>query len=155
MSEHVLHVVYWDDLSADTYLYGSDIRFEKDRSVFFENLMMPSGMTIKKWWSSTSYQAQRIEPSLPLLLPGKEYTVCAYYDDEPAGTVFLRFDFFDQQGKKTGTYIMDEKRGAFVCPENTYTYTAELVQGGSDRVRFQRFEIFRTEGALFEKTTKP
>ena len=46
MSEHVLHTVYWDDLCADAYMYGSDIRFYDDRSVYFENLMMPSGMTI-------------------------------------------------------------------------------------------------------------
>lgn len=155
MSEHVLHTVYWDDLCADAYMYGSDIRFYDDRSVYFENLMMPSGMTIKKWMSSTVYQAHRIEPSLPMLTPGKEYILRAFYDEEPSETVFLRFDFFNQQKKKTGTYIMDGRRGTFICPERTYSYTAELVQGGSDRIRFYRFEIFTASDTLFEQITEP
>lgn len=155
MSEHVLHTIYWDDLCADVYMYGSDIRFYNDRSVYFENLMMPSGMTIKKWMSSTVYQAHRIEPSLPMLTPGKEYILRAFYDEEPSGTVFLRFDFFNQQKKKTGTYIMDGRRGIFTCPANTYSYTAELVQGGSDRLRFYRFEIFAARDTLFDQITEP
>ena len=155
MSEHVLHTVYWDNQFSGVYMYGSDIRFLEDRSVCFENLMMPAGMVIKEWKSSTVYQADRIEPSLPLLTPGNEYAVRSFYKEEPSGSVFLRFDFYDQQKKKAGTYILDGKMGFFTCPESTYSYTVQLVQGGSDRVHFYRFEIFPSSDKLFYQIMLP
>ncbi len=155
MGEHVLHTVYWDDPGTDVYLYGSDIRFYKDRSVYFESLMMPAGMTIKKWMSSANYQRDRVEPSLPMLIPGREYVLRAFYYDEPAGSVFMRLDFYDQQQKKTGTFLPDKKQSTFQCPENTYSYTAELVQGGAERVHFYRFEIFPEADKLFYQITNP
>ena len=42
MSEHVLHMVFWENYGSGVYLYGSDLRLNKDKSVQFENLMMPS-----------------------------------------------------------------------------------------------------------------
>lgn len=155
MGEHVLHTVYWDDLCSNTYLYGSDIRFNNDKTVFFESLMMPSGMTIKKWMSSAGYQRTRVEPSLPMLISGREYILRAFYDEEPEGSLFIRLDFFDQQKKKTGIIIVDGKQSSFQCPDHTYSYTAELVQGGADRVRFDRLEIFPASDRLFYQITNP
>lgn len=155
MGEHVLHTVFWDDLCSDVYLYGSDVRFNKDGSVYFESLMMPSGMTVKKWKSSSHFQSDRIEPSLPMLIPGKNYMLRAVYDEMPAGSIFMRLDFFDQQNEKNGTFIMEEKCGSFQCPENTYSYTAELVQGGAERVRFDHFELFPESDKLFYQIMDP
>ena len=155
MGEHVLHTVYWDEFCVDTYLYGSDIRFYGDKSVYFENLMMPSGMTIKKWMSSTSYQRNRIEPSLPLLAAGRKYALRSYFHEEPSGSVFIRFDFYNQQNRKIGTHIMDEKWGFFTCPLNTYSYTVELVQGGAERVHFYRLDLFPASDKLFYEITNP
>ena len=121
MGEHVLHTVFWDDLCYNVYLYGSDVRFYKDRSVYFESRMMPSGMTIKKWLSSAGYQMNRIEPSLPVLIPGEKYILRACYDEKPAGSIFMKLDFFDQQKKKTGTFIMNGKRKSFQCPKKTWS----------------------------------
>lgn len=155
MGEHVLHALFWEDQGADAYLYGSDLRFLNDRAVYFENLMMPSGMSIKKWRSATVYQFHRIEPSLPLLTPGREYRIRAFYEEEPEGSVFLRLDFFTRQKKRTGSFILEGKEGTFTCPEGTYSYTADLVQGGSDLVRFYRLEIFPEEDRLFYQITDP
>lgn len=149
MSEHVLYAIYWDDQGKDTYLYGSDIRFMPDRSVLFENLMMPAGMSVREWKSITNFQGDRIEPALPMLEPEKEYFVRAYYDAEPADGVTLKFDFYDQKREKKGTHIMTGKTDSFVCPADTYSYTAALVQEGAERIRFYRFEIFAAADTLF------
>lgn len=149
MSEHVLYAVYWDNQGKDTYLYGSDIRFMPDRSVLFENLMMPAGMSIREWSSRTNFQADRVEPALPMLEPEREYFVRAYFDAEPSDGVTLKFDFYDQQREKKGTHIMTGKTDSFTCPADTYYYTAALVQEGAERIRFYRFEIFPAEDTLF------
>ncbi len=60
-------IIYWNEYSADTYLYGSEVTYHAKDDVEFKNPMMPPGTVIKQWYSKTNYQAQRIEPALPML----------------------------------------------------------------------------------------
>ena len=155
MSEHVLHMVFWENYGSGVYLYGSDLRLNKDKSVQFENLMMPSGKAINVWRSSTNFQMDRYEPLLPLLFPGREYIIRTALEDDPPGSVFMRLDFFDQQKEKIETCIFDQKEGKFTFPPKAYSYKAELVQGGSDRLHFYMFEIFEKKDRLFYEVMNP
>ena len=155
MSEHVLHMVFWENYGSGVYLYGSDLRLNKDKSVQFENLMMPSGKAINVWRSSTNFQMDRYEPLLPLLFPGREYIIRTALEDDPPGSVFMRLDFFDQQKEKIETRIFDQKDGEFIFPSKAYSYKAELVQGGSDRLHFYMFEIFEKKDRLFYEVMNP
>lgn len=148
-------MVFWENYGSGVYLYGSDLRLNKDKSVQFENLMMPSGKAINVWRSSTNFQMDRYEPLLPLLFPGREYIIRTALEDDPPGSVFMRLDFFDQQKEKIETRIFDQKDGEFIFPSKAYSYKAELVQGGSDCLHFYMFEIFEKKDRLFYEVMNP
>ena len=67
--------IYWNEYSSDTYLYGSEINFLENHKVEFCNELMPPGTVIKKWYSKTNFQAQKIEPALPMIDGEGEYKI--------------------------------------------------------------------------------
>lgn len=154
MGESTVYLIYWESGSAESYLYGSDIRYLPDRSVRFSNLMMPSGCAINQWTSFCNFQADRHEPQLPLLEEDSEYGYRAYYQEYPEGTVLLRFDFFDQQGEKISGFVTDRKNGKFIVPGGTFRFTMQLVQGGSSELLFYCVEIFSEDAALLHGVQK-
>ncbi|MBP3880083.1 MAG: accessory Sec system protein Asp3 [Lachnospiraceae bacterium] len=155
MSEHVLHTIFWENAGLGAYLYGSDLRLNRDKSVQFENLMMPSGKAINTWRSAANFLMDRCEPQLPLLFGGREYIIRTFLTDDPPGTVLMRLDFFNQQKEKIGTRMFDQKEGEFTFPAEAYSYQAGLVQGGSDRLHFYMFELFSKEDRLFREVMCP
>lgn len=58
--------VYWEEFMSDSYGYGSEVEFNKDKSVRYSNRLMPPGTVVHRWYSKTNYQMHRLEPTLPL-----------------------------------------------------------------------------------------
>ena len=135
-SDSTMYVVYWDGYGRDTYLYGSSLAFQRDGTVLFENERMPSGFSIKKWTSRTSFQHDRCEPSLPLLKEGRRYVVKACMHVVPEGTVLLRVEFFDRQRKRISFRFLDEEDFTFEVPQGTWYYSMELIASGFQRLIF-------------------
>lgn len=134
--ERIVWLVYWDHYAQDAWLHGSTISFRSPAEVLFENNGMPPGFAVKEWFSSTDYSEQRLEPQLPLLQEGESYHVLVRREDEPENGSFLRLNFYDRQGEPLGNSMIQGTDGCVVCPKGTYRYTAQLVEGGAERIRF-------------------
>lgn len=137
MRNRTIYVIYWDNDGQDAYLYGSGVIFRRDGSVSFENERMPSGFSIKKWSSQTSFLQDRCEPSLPLLEVGKRYVVRPCMQVSPRGTVLLRAEFFNRQHALISFQFLEGEDPVFEVPEGTKYYTLELIQSGSRKLHFQ------------------
>lgn len=139
--EKLIYLVHWDDNAADTYLYGSRILFHENGIVEYENRRMPSGTVIRSWYSQADYQAKRLASQLPVLEEGGRYLVRSFVTCRPEKGILLRFQFYDRQKHLISFSVLDEKEGVLECPEGTYNYELQLIQTGSDFVRFHHVEI--------------
>ena len=133
--------VFWNEYSADAYLYGSRIVFHKKDDVEFINPLMPPGTIIKQWYSKTNFQAQRIEPTLPIIDGESEYQITLNIDVEENENYLVRLVFFDRYGVEAGNIILRDKVTAFRCPLKTYNYRLQLINGGVTRLNFHSIVI--------------
>ena len=51
----------WSEYCSDTYLYGSKVIFHDAEDVEFKNSRMPAGTIIKRWYSKTNFQMQKLQ----------------------------------------------------------------------------------------------
>lgn len=137
--------IYWNEYASDTYLFGSTISFQSKRDVVFENALMPPGTIIKKWYSKTNYQKQRIEPSLPMIDGETEYQISVNIDYPQGGTCLLRLEFFDKFDESAGYLIVKDQTMRFRCPLKTYSYCMELMNAGVTKFHFHSVTIREVE----------
>lgn len=150
-------IVYWNEYAADTYLYGSTIRFEKKDDVVFENLLMPPGTVIKQWYSKTNFQLQKTEPTLPVIDGEGEYQIILNIDTEDTGFCLGRLVFYDRYGVEAGDLTLREKETIFRCPLKTYSYCLQLINGGITKFHFHSIviqEVIHGTETITEKTKK-
>lgn len=133
--------VTWKEYTADTYTYGSSIRFCKDRSVEFENRMMPPGTVIKEWSSKTNFQTDKTEPALPIIDGEGRYEIVSDIDCEEGQNVLLRLLFYDRFGNEADSIAIWDKTATFQCPLRTYSYKLQLINGGLTRLVFHSVTI--------------
>ena len=151
--EDRIYLVFWDENAADTYLYGSEITFHKNRLVEYENHRMASGTVIRTWFSQTNYQAKRLEPQLPILQEGKRYEVRAFLKCNTSKTILLQINYYSRQDEllQVDTFESVEVGGSgcfcnyITCPERTDHWELRLVQTGSEAIWFHHFEIRQIE----------
>lgn len=127
--------IYWEDDADETYLYGSRLAFE-GRQVSFANRLMPAGTSLKRWKSKTNFQADRSQPSLPLLHQGKTYQLTLLAQAQPADTLFLKVSFFDILGQLISVTLLRDDDRQFTFPEEAFSYQIELVNGGCHSFEF-------------------
>lgn len=134
-------IVYWNDYTADTYLYGSEIEFHSKDNIEFHNDRMPAGTVIKRWYSKTQFQAQRIEPSLPIIDGENRYELIIDMD-VPENELFLfRIVFYDKYELEAGFVNIRDIVTEFKCPLKTYSYQIELINGGLSHFNFHKMII--------------
>jgi accessory Sec system protein Asp3 len=134
-------IVYWNEYTEDTYLYGSKIVFHKKDDVEFENLLMPPGTIIKQWYSKTNFQAQKIEPTLPIIDGEGEYQITLNIDTEDKGVCLGRLVYYDRYGVEAGNLTLRDKETVFQCPLKTYSYCLQLINGGITNFHFHSIVI--------------
>ena len=122
--------IYWNEYSSDTYLYGSEINYTNWRSVRFRNTLMPPGTVIKEWYSMTDYQAQRIEPSLPIITGGSSYRISVDIETKDRMGYLIRLVFYDQYKTEIGDVTLSETEAEFICPVKTYSFKMQLINAG-------------------------
>lgn len=137
--------IYWNEYSSDTYLYGSEICYHGKSDVEFQNLLMPPGTVIKQWYSRTNYQAQRIEPALPMIDGEGEYRVTVDIDCQEGEAWMIRLLFFDKYDVEAGSVTIREGGTIFQCPLKTYSYRMQLINGGMTRFHFHSIIIEEIE----------
>lgn len=133
--------VYWNEYASDTYLYGSEIFLQPDKSVIYKNRLMPPGTIIKTWYSKTNYQIHRIEPSLPMIDGETEYQISIKIDYPDTGNCILKLVFFDKFDVETGSMIMKAQNMTFRCPLKTFSYRIQLMNAGTSTLHFHYIMI--------------
>jgi accessory secretory protein Asp3 len=133
--------IYWNEYSADTYLYGAKINYHSKDDVEFSDELMPPGTIIKRWYSKTNFQLQRVEPSLPMIDGESSYRLLTDVDsDEEEGCLF-RLVFFDKYGTEAGQITVRDPVTDFQCPLKTYSYELQLINGGVKHFHFHSITI--------------
>ena len=120
--------IYWNEYSADTYLYGSEVAFHQKDDVEFCNHLMPPGTVIKQWYSKTNFQMQRIEPSLPMIDGEIEYQITVNIDYQENESCLVRLIFYDRYEKEAGSITVRDETMRFRCPLKTYSYRMQMMQ---------------------------
>ena len=128
--------IYWNEYSADTYLYGSEIQYHKKDDVQFRNLLMPPGTVIKQWYSRTNFQAQKIEPALPMIDGERSYRITVKIDTLPRENWLVRLVFYDRYEEEAGSLVLRDSVTQFRCPLKTYSYAMQLINGGMTKFRY-------------------
>lgn len=138
-------VVYWSEYAKDTYLYGSKIKFHK-KSVEFENKMMPPGTVIKEWYSKTNFQAQQIEPTLPIIDGESSYRITVNMEVPKGEQCIVRLVFLDRYDVEAQSLSIREKTMEFRCPLKTYSYKLQIINAGVKSFRFNSVIIEELSG---------
>lgn len=133
--------VYWSEYASDTYLFGSKISFHKKDDVEFTNLLMPPGTVIKQWYSMTNFQAQKIEPTLPIIDGEGEYQITLNIDIPENECLLAQLVFYDRYGVEAGILALRDKETSFRCPIKTYSYKLQLINSGVSNFRFHSIII--------------
>lgn len=133
--------IFWSEYSADVYLYGSRILFHKKDDVEFQNEGMPPGTVIKQWHSKTNFQAQKMEPTLPLIDGETEYRITMNLETKENENCLVRLVFYDRYGYEAGNLTIRDKETRFRCPLKTYSYTLQLINGGMTGMHFHSIVI--------------
>ncbi len=132
-------VIRWKEYLKDTYCYGSRIEFREDKSVVFINRLMPPGTVIHSWYSSTNFQRDKIEPSLPLIDGEGAYSITLNvdYSSDKSAPIILRIIFFDRYGAEADSIIIRNRIAFFKPSIKTYSYKIELINGGNADFTFK------------------
>lgn len=133
--------IYWNEYSADTYLYGSEIIYHGRDDVEFQNLLMPPGTIIKQWYSKTNFQMQKIEPALPIIDGESSYRITVNIDHAEDENCLVRLVFYDRYEIEAGTIVLRDKVTNFRCPLKTYSYRLQLINGGVRKLNFHSIVI--------------
>ena len=134
-------MVFWSEYASDTFLYGSKISFHKKDDVEFSNALMPPGTVIKQWYSMTNFQAQKIEPTLPIIDGEGEYQITLNIDVPEEEYLLAQLVFYDRYGVEAGILALRDKETRFRCPLKTYSYKLQLINSGVSNFRFHSIVI--------------
>lgn len=138
-------IIYWNEYSSNTYLYGSEVSYHARDDVEYANLLMPPGTVIKQWYSKTNYQMQRIEPALPMIDGESRYRITVHINCPENETWLMQLIFCDKYDAVAGRVAIRDEVSYFRCPLRTYSYRMELVNGGMTRFHFHYVEIQEVE----------
>ena len=134
-------IIYCSDYMSDAYIYGSEVKFNAKDDVEFKNNLMPAGSVVKSWFSKTNYQAQRIEPTLPIIDGEGEYELSVDMETDIEEGILVRLVYYDRYNEQIGQYIVRDKKTIFRCPMATYSYCLQLIAGGAKQLRFRAITI--------------
>ena len=139
--EKAIWTIYWNEYSSDTYLYGSQVDYVARNNVHFKNELMPPGTVIKQWYSLTNYQAQRIEPSLPIIDGESRYRIKINVDPPDGKGCLIRLVFLDRYEREVGDFAIRDKVADFSCPIRTYSYRMQLINAGMKEFTYHSITI--------------
>lgn len=136
----IIAQIYWNHM-PNTYLIGTKFNKHKNRSIDWQNPLVPFGRSLMEWESNVSYQAVKVTPDLPLLLNGKSYHISLKLKSFPTHSLLFRLTFFDLQGQKIKILNFSNREEDFTFPVEAATYTFEIINAGCQRLHFERLQI--------------
>lgn len=133
--------IYWNEYTADTYLYGSEILFHDKEDVEFKNELMPPGTVVKRWYSKVNYQMKRVEPSLPIIDGEGRYQIELNVSAAQPEGLILKIVYYDRYDVEAGYQIVRGGSSKFQCPLKTYSYEVQLINAGAQEFHFHSIII--------------
>lgn len=141
MESNFCNVIYWNNYSEKSYLWGSTIKFLENKEVYFKNIVANTGIVIKEWRFSTNYQSDKIVSELPILEENIEYLIELNCNEIPINTAYLRINFYDFYDDFIDCKILKNKIGKITIPEKTYKYDIQLFSAGLKELTFKNLKI--------------
>ncbi|WP_221913459.1 accessory Sec system protein Asp3 [Streptococcus halichoeri] len=140
----ILHLKPADPARCDKYLYGTHLATEKGQLVF-DNPCIAPGKALLSWHSKRHYQAHRVCPDLPLLIPGDSYELTYQVQVLSGGACYLQVSFKNQQDELLEVLTLRDQQGLFTCPVDTDHYDISLMSAGCHQLRFQELKLYACE----------
>lgn len=135
--------IKWPQGAPPSYLHGSYVSFIGNK-VVFDNALMSPGFSLMSWTSRTNYQANRIQPSLPLLERGRFYQLDLQAVVKPANSLYVKVTYFDRLGQEIGVDVLKEQSWIFQYPITAFYYTLELLNAGCEYLAFDQILLFES-----------
>ncbi|MGW7935019.1 accessory Sec system protein Asp3 [Staphylococcus xylosus] len=140
MTENNYFEVFWKQINASTFMYGTKLSF-KNGVTSFESPLMPSGIIIQDWVMKTSYALDKELPTLPILKRGKDYIFQFNYEVEPNHAVYFKIIFYGKNGAVLTTQIVKEEVIKVTYPEKADTYKVQMINAAAQSIKFQSILI--------------
>lgn len=141
MEQQVVSELYWPPEMDMAFNFGSTVKVHANDKVSFNNRLMTAGVAMKNWQVALNYQGAKTVPQLPHLQVNHQYRLVMHARMRPANSVIIRLTFCDIQGNELKRYDFFRPQAYFTVPEETISYSLELVNAGNEELEFQRIEI--------------
>ena len=146
-------IIYWNEYVSNTYLYGSEVLFHARDDIELKNQLMPPGTIIKRWYSKTSFQLMKVEPTLPMIDGEGKYRISVDLSSDIPEGYLIKLVFYDRYDVEVETQIVREKSAEFQCPLRTSSYEVQLINAGGKVLHFHSLvitEIFDDEAETIQ-----
>ena len=132
--------IKWGEVGG-TFMYGTSVTYHPDQHISLYNPLVASGEIIRSWTSSLNYQANRVQPSLPLLKRKHDYEISMNMECQPEHGIYIKLVFYDRYGGVIEEKVEKIKTFSFTYPDDTYTYQVSLLSAGFESLDFYSFTI--------------
>lgn len=141
MEQQIVSELYWPPEMDAAFNFGSTVRVHANDEVVFNNRLMTAGVAMKNWQVAVNYQGSKTVPQLPHLQVNHQYRLVMHASMKPANSVIIRLTFRDLQGNELKRYDFFRPKAYFTVPEETISYSLELINAGNEQIDFRRIEI--------------
>lgn len=139
------YTIRWTQITPSTFLYGSQLQFKEDETIF-KNALMPSGIVIHEWQMMTQYTADKMIPTLPILKRGQSYHFSFDYEVEPTDHIYFKLIFKRRNGTEAGIQIIKGHEADVVYPKDAFSYVLQMINAAAQDIRFRTITIVPHEG---------
>ncbi|KAF0521392.1 accessory Sec system protein Asp3 [Pediococcus pentosaceus] len=129
------------DSMEHLYLYGTQVNLRSDRRVLIKNSMIPTGTVLYRWDYIFSYNTGRIPSQLPTMLPNNKYQIKLNVESYSSCEYWIRIISFDYSGELISIDNIYKDNPIFMCDENMFNYSIELLVNGIVNISFSSLDI--------------
>ncbi|MBZ8174054.1 accessory Sec system protein Asp3 [Staphylococcus delphini] len=132
--------IRWTQITKDTFMYGSILRF-KPTETLFENELMPSGIVLHEWKMMTNYEKESAIPTLPILKKNQTYRFKFEYEVKPAGSIYFKIIFKRRNGTVCHYKIIKGHEEEVMMPTEAFSYVVQMINAASQSLVFRQIII--------------
>ncbi|MBI5975599.1 accessory Sec system protein Asp3 [Staphylococcus canis] len=146
MISNTLFEIRWTQVTPDTFMYGSLLKFDDDVT-HFENALMPSGVTIHKWRMVTNHMQDKMIPTLPILQRNHTYHFKFEYEVIPEASIYFKLTFKRKNGTICDTQIIQGHEAIVHYPDEAFQYDIDMINAASEQLTFHKITIAQEDEA--------
>ncbi|QUM67158.1 accessory Sec system protein Asp3 [Staphylococcus delphini] len=132
--------IRWTQITPETFMYGSILRF-KATETLFENELMPSGIVIHEWKMMTNFEDDKVMPTLPILQRNQTYRFHFDYHVQPVDSVYFKVIFKRRNGTVCDYQMIKGHDKDITVPDEMYSYVVQIINAASQHLTFRQLTI--------------